>query len=131
MTNGVTHTGKSVESGVEKPTSAKLKTAELKTANLKNALAAYHNQPFGSRSSDVNHLIFFEPLYKRAYAAARALFIDIESLAGAAHQIVQHYRFVLFDLLPQGRARAIQSVVEECVEVQQDGSPIVERREDG
>lgn len=110
---------------------ANLKTAKPKGAKPKGAIAARGKQPARSRSSDVNHLVFFEPLDKRADASARALFVHVISLAGVAHQVVQRDRFALFDLLPQRRARAIQSVVEECVEVQQDGPPIVERREDG
>jgi hypothetical protein len=142
MTNGVTQTGESIEAQLKGGSLKKRKTKKAKDQKTEDHKAEDSARGFSqalssvafscwSHSSDVNHLVFFEPLYKRADAAARALFIHVESLACASHQIVEHYGLTFFDLLPQGRARAIQSVVEECVQVQQDCSPIVERREDG
>lgn len=53
------------------------------------------------------------------------------ALADSAHQIVEADRFSVFNLLPDQCAGAVQAVVEQRIQVEQDTPSIVERREDG
>src|SRR5947208_16257166 len=84
-----------------------------------------------SHLTDVDHLEFGKPCEEFTKRLVSALVINVVLFAGVLHQVVERLYGAAIDLLPERRCRGVQLVVVQSVEVEQHGSAVGQRREDG
>jgi len=75
------------------------------------------------------HLQLDEAVDEGAKMLPRGMLVNIESLADGAGKVVERNLFFALDLLPDSRARAIQAVINERVQIQQHARFVFEEIE--
>ncbi|HMG36810.1 MAG TPA: hypothetical protein VKM94_22940 [Blastocatellia bacterium] len=84
---------------------------------------------FTPRGVLLDESVFAQLLEKVLDIRMRACFVDVEPLACATNKLGIIKRVLSFDLFPKNGGASIQVVVEERLEIQQDGATVFERRE--
>jgi len=80
---------------------------------------------WGLLSDDANHFERFQVFEERRKVPMGSFFLYVESLTSAAYKLLKRNDLFILDLLPQHSSRVIETVVQECVEVQQYAAPVL------